>query len=93
MIPLIASQGLADLAPIQPATSGAAPAGGFGQMLDQVNQLLQQADQTAAAYAQGKAGLTEAVLASSAADTTFAALMAVRNRALAAYQEIANLQI
>jgi len=38
-------------------------------------------------------GLTEAVLASEKADTTFQLVMAFRNRALAAYQEIMNLQV
>ena len=33
--------------------------------------MLEQADQMAAGYAQGKVGLTDAVLASQKADTTF----------------------
>jgi len=33
------------------------------------------------------------VLASEKADTTFQVAMAIRNRALAAYQEIENLQV
>jgi flagellar hook-basal body complex protein FliE len=93
MNPVIAAQGLAELAPASPAPVAGATPGGFSQVLDQVNSLLQQADQMAANYAQGKVGLTEAVLASSSADTAFGALMAVRNRALAAYQEIMNLQV
>lgn len=55
--------------------------------------MLNRADQMAAGYAQGKVGLTDAVLASSQADTEFSTLIAVRNRALSAYQEIMNLQV
>jgi len=47
----------------------------------------------AAGYAQGKVGLTDAVLASEKADTAFQVTMAIRNRALSAYQEIMNLQV
>lgn len=93
MIPVIAPQGLPDLAPISPAEAGAPNQSGFGQVIDQVNGILEKADQMAAGYAQGKVGLTDAVLASEKADTTFQVVMAVRNRALAAYQEIMNLQV
>jgi flagellar hook-basal body complex protein FliE len=93
MNPIIAAQGLAELAPIRPEAAAPAAHGGFGQVLEQVNNILTQADQMAAGYAQGKVGLTDAVLASSQADTEFSTLMAVRNRALAAYQEIMNLQV
>jgi flagellar hook-basal body complex protein FliE len=92
MNPIIVSQGLADLAAIQPAT-GAPASNGFGQVLERVNDILNRADQMAAGYAQGKVGLTDAVLTSSQADTEFSTLMAVRNRALSAYQEIMNLQV
>ncbi|HUA35771.1 MAG TPA: flagellar hook-basal body complex protein FliE [Candidatus Binataceae bacterium] len=93
MIPVIAPQGLPDLAPISPAETSAPNPSGFGQVIDQVNGILEKADQMAAGYAQGKVGLTDAVLASEKADTTFQVVMAVRNRALAAYQEIMNLQV
>jgi len=89
------SIGLQDLAPIKPQTTpgAAAPASGFAQVVEQVADTLKQADQMAAGYAQGKVGLTDAVLASEKADTTFQVTMAIRNRALAAYQEIENLQV
>jgi len=87
------SQGLSGLAPVLPQPTQAAPQGGFNELLNQVDGILQRADQLAADYAQGKAGLTEAVLASEKADTTFQLVMAFRNRALAAYQEIMNLQV
>ncbi len=93
---VIPSVGIQDLAPITPqssAPSSTAPASGFQQIVEQVSDTLKNADQMAAGYAQGKVGLTDAVLASEKADTTFQVAMAIRNRALAAYQEIQNLQV
>jgi flagellar hook-basal body complex protein FliE len=91
---VIPSTGIQDLAPIKPQSSGnSAPASGFAQIVEQVSDTLKQADQMAAGYAQGKVGLTDAVLASEKADTTFQVTMAIRNRALSAYQEIMNLQV
>jgi flagellar hook-basal body complex protein FliE len=92
MSTIIAAQGLAELAPVREAATPTPP-DGFAQVLEQVNDLLTRADQLASGYAQGKVGLTTAVLASSEADTEFQALMAIRNRALSAYQEIMNLQV
>ena len=88
------SIGIQDLAPITPqsSTTQTSP-GGFEQIVEQVSDTLKNADQMAAGYAQGKVGLTDAVLASEKADTTFQVTMAIRNRALAAYQEIENLQV
>jgi flagellar hook-basal body complex protein FliE len=91
--PVLAPQGLPDLAPITPAETSQPEASGFKQLLEQVNGILNKADELAAGYSQGKVGLTDAVLASEKADTTFAVVMAVRNRALAAYQEVMNLQV
>jgi flagellar hook-basal body complex protein FliE len=90
---IIPTQGLAELAPIRPETTASSAPSGFDQVLEHVNEVLNRADQMAAGYAQGSVGLTDAVLASSQADTEFSTLIAVRNRALAAYQEIANLQV
>jgi flagellar hook-basal body complex protein FliE len=91
---VIPTTGIQDLAPIKPQSSGiTAPASGFAQIVEQVSDTLKQADQMAAGYAQGKVGLTDAVLASEKADTTFQVTMAIRNRALSAYQEIMNLQV
>lgn len=90
---VLPTQGLPDLAPVTPQQAGGTHQGGFSQLLEQVNNVLAGADQLAAGYAQGKVGLTDAVLASEKADTTFQMVMAVRNRALAAYQEIMNLQV
>jgi flagellar hook-basal body complex protein FliE len=90
---VLSTQGLPDLAPVVPQSEGRTHQGGFTQVLEQVNSILASADQLAAGYAQGQVGLTEAVLASEKADTTFQMVMAVRNRALSAYQEIMNLQV
>lgn len=93
MSTVVPSQGLSNLAPIAPQPAEAPAEGGFNELLNQVSGILDRADQLAAGYAQGKVGLTDAVLASEKADTTFQVVMALRNRALAAYQEIMNLQV
>lgn len=88
----ILTQGLPDLAPIAPEPAKT-QSGGFSSVLEEVNGVLEKADQMAAGYAQGKVGLTEAVLTSNQADMAFQLIVGVRNRALAAYQEIMNLQL
>ena len=90
---ILPNQGIPDLAPITLQDASAPPKSGFSQVLEQVSGVLEQADQMAAGYAQGKVGLTDAVLASQKADTTFSLTMAIRNKALAAYQEIMNLPV
>jgi flagellar hook-basal body complex protein FliE len=87
------SIGIQDLAPIKPQSTAAPATNAFKQIVEQVSDTLKQADQMAAGYAQGKVGLTDAVLASEKADTTFQVTMAIRNRVLSAYQEIMNLQV
>ena len=90
----VAGIGISNLAPITPQPdSGAAAASGFNKVFEQVNTILERADQMAAGYAEGKVGLTEAVLAAEHADTTFGVAMAVRNRALTAYQEIISMSV
>jgi flagellar hook-basal body complex protein FliE len=94
MINLLPGQGISSLAPITPQPAASAPQpDGFSQVLEQVSNVLENADQMAAGYAQGKVGLTDAVLASQKADTTFSLTMAIRNKALSAYQEIMNLSV
>ncbi len=90
---IVSTQGLPDLVPLKPAPAEGPNKSGFSDILGKANEILTHADSVAAQFAQGKVGLTEAVLASEGADTTFQVLMAVRNRALAAYQEIMNLQV
>lgn len=90
----LAGIGLSSLAPISPQdTGGGAAISGFSKVFEQVNTILDRADQLAAGYAEGKVGLTEAVLAAEHADTTFGVAMAVRNRALSAYQEIMSMSV
>jgi len=93
MNPILPSQGIPDLASITPQDATTPHKGGFAQVLEQVSNVLENADQMAAGYAQGKVGLTDAVLASEKADTTFSLTMAIRNKALSAYQEIMNLSV
>jgi flagellar hook-basal body complex protein FliE len=90
---VVPTQGLPDLAPVTLQPASPSEPSGFAQVLTKVNQVLANADSEAAGYAQGKVGLTEAVLASEKADTDFEVTMAIRNRALAAYQEIMSLQL
>ena len=93
MNPILPNQGIPDLAAITLQDASAPQKSGFSQVLEQVSGVLENADQMAAGYAQGKVGLTDAVLASQTADTTFSLTMAIRNKALAAYQEIMNLSV
>jgi flagellar hook-basal body complex protein FliE len=93
MSAILSTQGLSEVVPLKPESAAGPNRSGFSEILAQTNKVLTQADSAAAQFAQGNVGLTEAVLASERADTTFQVLMAVRNRALAAYQEIMNLQV
>jgi flagellar hook-basal body complex protein FliE len=95
MSTVIPTQSLPDLAPVIPQQPAASPGetGGFEGLLQEVNGVLEKADQLAAGYAQGKVGLTDAVLASNQADIAFQFVLGVRNRALNAYQQIMNLQV
>jgi flagellar hook-basal body complex protein FliE len=93
MSTILSTQGLPEVVPLKPESAVATDKSGFSEILVQANEVLAHADSAAAQFAQGKVGLTDAVLASERADTTFQVLMAVRNRALAAYQEIMNMQV
>ncbi len=93
MSAVVASQGIGALAPLTAPQSAGGSQTGFAKVLEQVNDVLVRADNMAAGFAEGKVGLTEAVLAGEKADVTMQTMMAVRNRALAAYQEILNMQV
>ncbi|MBV8359042.1 MAG: flagellar hook-basal body complex protein FliE [Deltaproteobacteria bacterium] len=93
MSTILSTQGLPEIVPVKPESAAGPNRSGFSQILAHANEVLAHADSAAAQFAHGNTGLTEAVLASEKADTTFQVLMAVRNRALAAYQEIMNLQV
>ncbi len=90
---ILPNQGIPELAPVTPHDANSPQLVGFSQVLEQVSNVLENAYQMAAGYAQGKVGLTDAVLASQQADTTFSLTMAIRNKALSAYQEIMNLSV
>ena len=93
MTPVLPTQVIPDLAAAGTATSSRPVQGGFDRALEKVNTTLEQADAMAAGYAEGKVGLTQAVLASEQADTAFQFVIALRDRALSAYQQIMNLQV
>jgi flagellar hook-basal body complex protein FliE len=90
---ILSTQGVPEIVPLKPEAAAKPDNSGFNEIFVKANEMLAHADSAAAQFAQGKVGLTEAVLASERADTTFQVLMAVRNRALTAYQEIMNLQV
>jgi len=77
----------------------AAPANGFGQLLQQgidaVNRSQQGADALAAAYERGAEGvdLARVMIESQKAAVSFRALTEVRNRLVSAYQDIMNMPI
>ncbi len=90
----LAIQDLPDVTPLATTESShAASESGFSKALAKVNEVLKEADRMASGYATGEVGLTDAVLAATRADVTFSLAMALRNRALAAYQEIMNMQV
>jgi len=83
------------------AASGAAPAGeasgGFGGLvkraLEQGVALGHQAEATSGAAMLGQGGVTEAVLAISRAELALQATVAVRDRLVAAYQDVMRMPI
>src|SRR5262245_60695438 len=76
----------------------APPVSGFAEMLsnsiDDVNQLLQQADQKETALVTGKSeNLNDAMIAVEKADTAMKAMIQFRNKAIDAYQEILRMPL
>jgi flagellar hook-basal body complex protein FliE len=82
-----------------PAQAGATPANGFGQLLkqgiDAVNQTEQSATTLADAYERGAEGvdLARVMIESQKAAVSFRALTEVRNRLVSVYQDIMNMPI
>ena len=77
---------------------GAAPAGGsFGALLQQVAQGALEAghaaDTTSAAALTGQGGVTEVVMAVSKAELALQTAVAVRDRVVAAYQDVMRMPI
>lgn len=73
-------------------SNGADPGSGFGERLkkafNEVNALQHEADTAAEQVVKGKMGIHEGMLAMGKADIAFRLLATVRNKVMAAYQEI-----
>ena len=85
---------------LDPATAVTGPANaGFSTLLknavDQVNQSQMQANELATAFETGAsdADIAEVMLAMQKASLSFQAVTQVRNKLVAAYQEIMNMQV
>lgn len=85
----------------KPADNAAAPAGGmdFAQVLknsiDQVNSAQQQAQTMAQDFSAGdpNANLHEVMIALQKANVSFQEMVQVRNKLVAAYQDVMNIQV
>ncbi len=82
----------------QPAGAPAAPSQGFGQMLaealDDVNQQHLEADRVVADLAAGRSqDVHNVMIATQKADIGFQLLMQVRNKVVSAYETIMRMQI
>jgi len=65
----------------------------LGKMFESVNQSLQEADEMASRLAAGRdIDIPEAMIAINKADISFRLFVQIRNKALAAYEEIMRLQ-
>jgi flagellar hook-basal body complex protein FliE len=79
-----------------PGTASSAPSFGeaMREVLESANRLQEQADNEIQALAAGKNGdLHKTMIAMEEADVSFQLLMQVRNKIVAAYQEIMRMQI
>ena len=97
-----ASSGIKPLAPAainSPGSTGGVPAAGFGELLkqgiDSVNQSQQSAGAMADAWERGVSGvdLARVMIESQKASVSFRALTEVRNRLVTVYQDIMNMSI
>ncbi|MEW6167222.1 MAG: flagellar hook-basal body complex protein FliE [Pseudomonadota bacterium] len=85
--------------PLAPHAAAPAPQAGFESLLrgaiEQVNQTQQSAASLQASFSRGDAGveLAEVMLASGKAQVGLRAMTEVRNRLVAAYQDIMNMPI
>jgi flagellar hook-basal body complex protein FliE len=91
------AQAAGRLQPTPPAGGGAAPLKSFGQVLEQTLTDAVAAGRKSEALtgqaAAGKADLTDVVQAVTAAELTLQSVVAVRDRMIAAYQEIMRMPI
>lgn len=89
----------ADVSPGAPSSGGVGGTGkgGFGEvLLDAVEQAAsaeREAEATATAFADGKAGIHETVLAQERASIAIRFAMTMKTKAIDAYREIMNTQI
>lgn len=95
-LPPISGVGAAQPQVVRPVDRSAAA--GFGEQLEQslrsVSQLEHRADATASAFAAGEpVPVHEVMVATTESRLAVDALVAVRNRAVEAYQEIMRLQV
>lgn len=80
-------------------TEQAAPTSGFANALksslDQVNQMQQQSEQMGKSFAMGdeKVGLSDVMISMQKANIAFQETIQVRNKLVAAYHEIMNMQV
>jgi flagellar hook-basal body complex protein FliE len=93
----IESQALIPL-PVRPDAETPAQGGGFGallkQSLQQVNQLQHAADQAIGRLATGEPqSLHDTMIALEQADLSFKLMMQVRNKIVEAYQEVLRMQV
>jgi flagellar hook-basal body complex protein FliE len=80
--------------PVQAPPSGAGFGDALNKSLEGVSQLEQQADKAATSFATGETtGVHEVMAATTKSKLAVDALVAVRNRAVEAYQEIMRLQV
>jgi flagellar hook-basal body complex protein FliE len=93
-----AAQGLAGLGHVRkPGTTGPAAAGDFGSLLqnavDGVAQSGKAAEAQALAVANGKADIVDVVTAVAESEAALETLVAVRDRVIAAYEDIMRMPI
>lgn len=92
-------QGMAQAAAGKPVGAGAAPGADFGAVLkgalQQVSRGQEQAQQMAGEFSAGTAGvnLQDVMINLQKANIAFQQLVQVRNRLVAAYQDVMNMQV
>jgi flagellar hook-basal body complex protein FliE len=104
--PTIAANAYATIAKINDATTnlgvgGAGAAGGSGpnfgsvlkDVIDAVSDAAQKSDAQAQAVAHGKANMIDVVTAVAETETTLQTLVSVRDKVIAAYEDVLKMQI
>ncbi len=93
--PLQPAQSLASIEPLKPAASGAGDFGQFvGNLLQDVNQSQNQANDAVAQLATGKTdNVHQVMIALGKAEISFNYMLEVRNRLLDAYKQVMQMPI